>query len=247
MPRRVRFNRLCAKWFVADMLEAIDRHGMIAAGDTVAIALSGDLNSTALLYMLNYMNHYSPLSCRLAALHIRTSHTHDTAQLRRYCDELGVKYLEGQAEMATAGYPTEDAPALRSRSVRAGMAKALTRHGIGTAVFAHNANDIAEMFFVNLVRINKPASLSPRVEPGDGSPVVIRPMVYLPERVIRRVHSHFGLPCVPCQDIPGEDDLRVESRRKVGEIDNRFGIKAFARSVVDSLESVDESDIWSQS
>ena len=245
MPRRVRFNRLCAKWFCADMLEAIDRHGMIAAGDTVAVALSGDLNSTALLYMLNYLKHYSPLHCRLVALHIRISPSRDIARLRRYCEELGVEYLEEQAGPETTVLSANEA-IRRPRGVRAALVKGLTQHGIGTAAFAHNANDIAETFFVNLVRTNKPVSLAPRVDPGSRGPVVIRPMVYLPERVIRRVHSHFGLPCVPCPDVAVEDDLRAESRRTVGEIDNRFGIKAFARSIVDSLERVDESDVWSR-
>lgn len=241
MTKPIQLNKLCARWFVADMLEAIRRHDLITPGSTVAVALSGDRNSTALLYMLNYLNLYSQLNCRLSAVHIRFPRDPDTSKLRRYCHELEIEYVERHVD-ASDSAPGSLSP---TRTVRTAMVEALIGRGIDTVAFAHSADDVVEAFFVNLARNKRLGSLAPKVDLHDGTPVVIRPMIYLSQRVIQKVHAHFRLPLLDCGAAPVEDELRKAFRAKASQIEGRFSIKAFARSVVDALEHIEESDIWS--
>ncbi len=81
------------KWFLTDVIRAIENYSLINDGEEVCVALSGGRDSVTLLYILWYLRRYSHLDFGLRAVHVRTDE-YDTGILKRLCDDLGVGYLE---------------------------------------------------------------------------------------------------------------------------------------------------------
>ncbi|PLW98918.1 MAG: hypothetical protein C0593_04425, partial [Marinilabiliales bacterium] len=56
------FHKNNNKWFAGNILKAIRDFQMLEPGETVAIGLSGGIDSTVLLYAMAYINRYSPVT-----------------------------------------------------------------------------------------------------------------------------------------------------------------------------------------
>jgi tRNA(Ile)-lysidine synthase TilS/MesJ len=215
---------------------------MIIPGERVCVALSGGKDSTTLLYILWYLNRYSHLHFDLSALHIKTG-VYDTSMMQQLCAALNIPYYEEPLN-APGPAPRKSVCSLCSRLKRGAMSAVLKNKGIRKIAFAHHANDIAETFFMNILQNKKLGSFSPRVEYDNNPMVVIRPLMYLEESTISRLHKFVGLEALEYQCPYAGGNIRRETKNAVMELDAVFGIRGFARRLVESLENVDKSNLW---
>ncbi len=118
----LRYDRNHGRWFVNDVLRVIRRYGLIDSGDRVAVALSGGKDSALLLYVLRYLQRYSPLRFELVAIHIRAFVDDDPALLRAFCHDLRVEYLEETLDWDPArdAFPLAVSPTKDGASALAG-------------------------------------------------------------------------------------------------------------------------------
>lgn len=236
------YNKHYGKWFLSDVLRAISTYDLIRAGDKVCVALSGGKDSITLLYILWYLNAYSHVKFDLCALHIRTD-DYDTAVLGALCNELGITYLEGCLSLAHPA-PDKGVCYVCSRLKRGAISDILKDRGIRKIAYGHHADDVAETFFMNIVENRKLGSFSPKVEYDDNDMVIIRPMVYLEEQLITRIHRHAGLPVLAYTCPHEEENIRKDFKKALRKLDTLFDTQGFSRQLVGALENVDFTNIW---
>ena len=224
-----------------EVLRAIRRYGLIEKDEKICVALSGGKDSTALLFILNYLRRHSPLSFDLSASHIKTA-DYDTSMLRAYCDTLEVPYFEGALDRMPAAR-VKNHCYLCARLKRGALSALLRRKGIRKAAFGHHATDAAETFLMNLVEHGKIGSFCPRVATGSG-PIIIRPMIYLEEQTIIRLHRYAKLPLLDYSCPFAEANRRTAYKKYLEQLEELAGIKRLASRIVQALDNVDTNDIW---
>lgn len=238
----IAYDRNFGKWFVKDVLLAIRKYQMIRDGETVRVALSGGKDSTTLLYILSYLRRFSHLQFELEALHVRTTE-YDTSVLSDYCQRVEVPYRESDLRDgpdATAKNPCY----ICSRLKRGALSEMLADAPDCRVAYGHHADDAAETLFMNMIQNRKLGSFSPCVSVPGGRMTIIRPMIYLAESTIRRLHGFIGLPLLEYQCPHEETGSRKKFKAHVAGLNTYFGVSDFSRRVVDSIENIDRTNIW---
>ncbi len=236
------FNKNWRKWFLNDVVRAIETYSMIDENAKICVALSGGKDSTTLLYILYLLTRYSHLNFDLSALHIKTDNYH-TAILGDLCSELGVPYYESLLRKDDR-LDTDNPCYICSRLKRGAISELLKKKQIQTVAYGHHADDIAETFFMNIVQNRKFGSFSPVVSVEGGGVRMIRPMVYLEELEIEKIHKYFDLPLLDHTCPYEELNLRRVYKKGVREINNLFQTQNFSKKMVDGLENIDLTNIW---
>jgi tRNA(Ile)-lysidine synthase TilS/MesJ len=236
------FNKNYSKWFLTDVNHAISRYRMIDKGEHICVALSGGKDSITLTYILAYLIRYSHLKFTLSALHIKTG-DYNTDILKKLCDNLDVRYLEDRIlpKQKNSG---KSICYTCARLKRGAMAQVLQRHGIQKIAYGHHADDVAETFFMNMVQNRKLGSFSPKVIVPNSDMIIIRPMVYLEESIIQRIHWYLDLPILEWQCPHAETNVRDQYKQAVAQLNILFQTSDFAKKLVASLENLDTTNIW---
>jgi len=216
-----------------NVLKAIRRYGLIEKGEKVCVALSGGKDSAALLFILDYLRRQGPLELELSAAHVRTA-GYGTGVLRAYCGALGVPYFETALERMP-DRRVKNHCYLCARLKRGALSALLAKQGIKKAAFGHHATDAAETFLMNLVGHNRLGSFCPRVETGAG-PMIIRPLIYLEEATIIRLHRREKLPLLDYSCPFADKNLRSEYKKHLIAIEKQLGVKKLALKIVTALE-----------
>lgn len=237
------YNRNHNKWFVKPLLRAIRTYGMIEAGGKVCVALSGGKDSTALLWMLAYLNRYSFLHFELSGLHVRMGE-YGTAALADLCNELKVRYLETRLR-PERDEMDQNACYVCARIKRGAISSVLHQHGIRCVAYGHHATDVAETFLMNMVHNGKLGSFSPRVGFADNPMEIIRPMIYLDEGTIAAIHTYNRLPLLDFHCRYAARNVRADFKKRLSQLDDLFAVDSFALRLVAALENVDTGNLWS--
>ena len=157
---------------------ALVRHGMVRAGETVLVAVSGGADSVVLLHCLDHLA--APLGFRLHVAHLDhglrgEAGAADAAFVREVAASLGlpatVKHLPPGA-LAARGRSLQEA----ARAARyAFLTEAAEGAGATRIAVAHTADDVAETVLMNLLRGSGPAGL--RGIPPVRDRRIIRPLL----------------------------------------------------------------------
>jgi tRNA(Ile)-lysidine synthase TilS/MesJ len=237
-------NASFGKWFLSDVIRAIETYSLIEKGEEICVALSGGRDSTVLTYILWYLRRYSHLDFGLRALHVKTDE-YDTSVLERFCAELGIEYGEARLRVDLRSYPRYPC-SLCAAFKRGAMVESLAGTGVQKVAFGHNADDVAETLLMNIVHNRRLGSFTPRVEIPEGGMVIVRPMIYLDGPLVRRLHTHLGLPVLHHVCPYGEQGARNAVRATIARMEEQLDMKEFSRCVVGALENVDPSLAWKQ-
>ena len=236
------FNRNFGKWFANDVIRAVKRYGLIEQGEQIGVAISGGKDSTALLFILEYLRRFSPLRFSLEAVHVKTA-DYNTGILADLCERMEVPYLETSLKRLP-GERIKSHCYVCARLKRGALHDLLSARGITKVALGHHANDVAETFLMNMVEYKKLGSFCPRVEIGNSGLTIIRPLVYLDEETIVRIHRHAGLPLLSYPCPYADKNLRSRYKERLKNMERLLGLKDLARKTVASLENVDASNSW---
>ncbi len=236
------FDKNFGKWFINDVLRAIRRYELIGQDEKIAVALSGGKDSTTLLYILAYLKKFSDLSFSLSAAHIKIA-DYNTSKLREFCEELHVEYYEDILN-SNHGKTIENCY-ICSRLKRGALSNLLARQGVNKVAYGHHATDVAETFLMNIIKNKKLAALTPKVEIAESPMKIIRPMIYLEEEKISKIHSHLNLPNfdITCPYKTKTD--RDTYKRIIQDINQTQPDMKFSKKVIETLEGSDLKD-WTK-
>jgi tRNA 2-thiocytidine biosynthesis protein TtcA len=221
---------------------AIADYGMIEAGDTVLVCVSGGKDSHALLSILMNLQRRSPAAFRLIAMNLDQKQPGFPADvLPRYLSGLGVEYRI--AEQDTYSVVREKIPegkttcSLCSRLRRGVIYRTAKELGANKIALGHHRDDIVHTLFLNLLFGGRLKAMPPKLMTDDGAHVVIRPLAYCGEADIARFARGMEFPIIPCNLCGSQANLqRQKIREMMADWDQRYPGRT--ESVFTALQNV---------
>ena len=182
---------------------AISDFDMIEAGDRVMVCLSGGADSYTLLDILLTLQKSAPIDFELVAVNLDQKQPDFPEQvLPDYLQRLGVDYriLEEDTysvvkRLVPAGKTT---CSLCSRLRRGVLYNAASDLGANKIALGHHADDIVETLFLNLFFNSRLKAMPAKLRSDDGRNVVIRPLAYVRETLIKQLAALREFPIIPC-------------------------------------------------
>ena len=183
--------------------KAIGDFRMIAEGDRVMVCLSGGKDSYTLLDVLLSLQRSAPISFEIIAVNLDQKQPGFPADvLPRYLSELGVPFhVIEQNTYAVVKRVIPDGKTmcgLCSRLRRGALYRFAAENAITKIALGHHRDDIVETLFLNMFFGGRLKAMPPKLLSEDKRHIVIRPLCYVPERLIARYAAVRAFPIIPC-------------------------------------------------
>ena len=183
--------------------KAIADYSMIANGDHVMVCLSGGKDSYTLLDILLSLQRSAPVSFEITAVNLDQKQPGFPAHvLPKYLEDLGVRYriIEQDTYSVVKRVIPEGKTmcGLCSRLRRGALYRFAAENGISKIALGHHRDDIVETLFLNMFFGGKLKAMPPKLLSENRRHIVIRPLCYVPERMIARYATARAFPIIPC-------------------------------------------------
>jgi tRNA 2-thiocytidine biosynthesis protein TtcA len=212
----------------ASVGKAIADYAMIGDGDHVMVCLSGGKDSYTLLDMLLSLQRSAPVSFEITAVNLDQKQPGFPVEvLPRYLEELGVRYriIEQNTYAVVKRVIPEGKTmcGLCSRLRRGALYRFAEQHGITKIALGHHRDDIVETLFLNMFFGGKLKAMPPKLLSEDRRHIVIRPLCYVPERMIARYAAARAFPIIPCTLCGSQNNLQRQAvKNMLSDWDQKF-------------------------
>jgi tRNA 2-thiocytidine biosynthesis protein TtcA len=197
------------KWVRTRLRRAIQDFNLIEPGDRIAIGVSGGKDSMALLYLLANLKYYRGFHFSLVPIHLvlgweSLGLTNPNLEvLKTSCSSLSLPLHVETTQIAEIVFQArqETHPcSLCAKMRRGALHNAAVNLGCNKVALGHHADDVVETLFLNLFYTGQLATFSPRTYLSKKNLVLIRPLVYLPEKALTDLARTHSLPTLhnPC-------------------------------------------------
>jgi len=195
---------------------AISDFGLIEAGDRVMVCLSGGADSHTLLDMLLVLRRAAPVDFDLVAVNLDQKQPGFPARvLPDYLDRLGVDYRiveEDTYSIVKRVVPKgKTTCGLCSRLRRGILYRVASELGASKIALGHHADDIVETAFLNMFYNARFKAMPAKLRSDDGRHVVIRPLVYIRESLIKQFAAARDYPIIPCNLCGSQPNLQRQA------------------------------------
>lgn len=169
------------------IVKAIAEFSLIEEGDHILVGLSGGKDSSFLLFVLAILRKYLAINFQLSAITIDPGFEENNYDyLRWLCDELEVFYHIEKTEIARYVLSVEDGtPCAKCAHFRRGaLVEYMLKNNIKKVAFGHHYDDAVETFLMSIIYSGQLLSLQPLRYLSDSGIYIIRPLIYLREKLI---------------------------------------------------------------
>lgn len=175
---------------LSHMRKAIEEYKMIEEGDKIAICLSGGKDSITMLHAFKSLQKFYPKNFEIIAISIDPGFEFfDTEFLKSICHNLEIPlYIEkSNAKEIVFDIRKEKNPCSLCANLRRGVINSIAiREGCNKIALGHNQDDVLETFLLNLLYTGNISTFSPVSYMDRSKITLIRPLVYTPEKEIKR-------------------------------------------------------------
>lgn len=200
--RRVRDLTYAQKTCVAKAGKLMMRTGQLRPGARVGVAVSGGVDSLAMLATLTIRRRIVPFPVEIMLLHINPGF--DPANHAPLVELAEVMGIAAHIEVSDFG-PRAFSEENRKRSPcfycawlrRKRLFDLCAAYRLTHLAFGHNADDLASTFFLNLFQNGRVDGLSCREPFFEGRLTVIRPLLLVDKKTIVRAVKAWELPVFP--------------------------------------------------
>jgi tRNA 2-thiocytidine biosynthesis protein TtcA len=216
--------------------QAIGDFGMIEEGDKVMVCVSGGKDSYAMLDILMKLRERAPIHFDIVAVNLDQKQPNFPAEiLPNYLKSLGVQYhIEEQDTYSIVKRVIPEGKTtcgLCSRLRRGILYRVADELGATKIALGHHRDDILETLMLNMFYAGKLKGMPPKLRSDDGKHIVIRPLAYVPEKLLERYAADMNFPIIPC-DLCGsqpnlqrqvmKEMLRDWEKKHPGRVENLF-------------------------
>ena len=216
--------------------QAIGDFGMIEDGDKVMVCLSGGKDSYAMLDILMKLRERAPINFEIVAVNLDQKQPNFPAEiLPNYLKSLDIPYhIEEQDTYSIVKRVIPEGKTtcgLCSRLRRGILYRVADELGATKIALGHHRDDILETLMLNMFYAGKLKGMPPKLRSDDGKHIVIRPLAYVPEKLLQRYAGDMNFPIIPC-DLCGsqpnlqrqvmKEMLRDWEKKYPGRVENLF-------------------------
>ena len=216
--------------------QAIGDFSMIEDGDKVMVCVSGGKDSYAMLDILLKLRERAPINFEIVAVNLDQKQPNFPAEiLPNYLKSLGVQYhIEEQDTYSIVKRVIPEGKTtcgLCSRLRRGILYRVADELGATKIALGHHRDDILETLMLNMFYAGKLKGMPPKLRSDDGKHIVIRPLAYVPEKLLERYAADMNFPIIPC-DLCGsqpnlqrqvmKEMLREWEKKHPGRVENLF-------------------------
>lgn len=216
--------------------QAIGDFGMIEDGDKVMVCLSGGKDSYAMLDILMKLRERAPIRFDIVAVNLDQKQPNFPAEiLPNYLKSLDIPFhIEEQDTYSIVKRVIPEGKTtcgLCSRLRRGILYRVADELGATKIALGHHRDDILETLMLNMFYAGKLKGMPPKLRSDDGKHIVIRPLAYVPEKLLERYAGDMNFPIIPC-DLCGsqpnlqrqvmKEMLRDWERKHPGRVENVF-------------------------
>ena len=181
--------------------KAIRDFDMIRDGDRILLGLSGGKDSLTLLHILHHFQKVAPIDFDIGAVTVDPmAGDFDPSPMIPYLAELGVDYhyqREPIMEMARKHMGKPSYCSFCSRIKRGIIYRTARDNNYKVIALAQHLDDLAESFLMSAFHGGKLKTMKAHYTNDDGDLRVIRPLVYVRERLTRDFADSSELPIIP--------------------------------------------------
>ena len=213
-PRKVVFeeNKL-EKKLCRLVGQAIGDFKMIAEGDKVMVCVSGGKDSYAMLDILLKLKERAPIPFDIIAVNLDQRQPNFPVEvLPNYLTSLVVPFhIESQDTYSIVKRVIPEGKTtcgLCSRLRRGILYRVASELGATKIALGHHRDDILETFLLNVFYAGKLKAMPPKLRSDDGQHIVIRPLAYVPERLLERYANVMQFPIIPCDLCGSQPNLQ---------------------------------------
>src|SRR4030042_347645 len=167
--------------------KAIIDYNMLSDGDKIAVAVSGGKDSLTLLRVLNDRRKFVPIKYELLAVHVDMGYPCQHPKiLGEYFTNLGIKYHIEKIDILKGKTRKDISCFWCAWNRRKALFEAANKFGCTKVALGHHKDDIIETILLNMFFQGEISAMSPRQELFKGKIVIIRPLAYVDEDMIRK-------------------------------------------------------------
>ncbi|QWD90699.1 tRNA 2-thiocytidine(32) synthetase TtcA [Polynucleobacter sp. MWH-Braz-FAM2G] len=218
------------------MGQAIGDFGMIEHGDKVMVCVSGGKDSYAMLDILMKLRERAPINFEIVAVNLDQKQPNFPADiLPNYLKSLGIQYhIEEQDTYSIVKRVIPEGKTtcgLCSRLRRGILYRVADELGATKIALGHHRDDILETLMLNMFYAGKLKGMPPKLRSDDGKHIVIRPLAYVPEKLLERYAGDMNFPIIPCDLCGSQPNLQRQAMKEMlrdwekkhpGRVENLF-------------------------
>ena len=186
---------------LSDFRKAIEEYKMIEENDKIAICLSGGKDSITMLHAFKALQRFYPKKFDIIAISINPGFEFfDTEFLQKICDDLEIPLFieKSNAKEIVFDIRKEKNPCSLCANLRRGVINSVAiKEGCNKIALGHNQDDVLETFLLNLFYTGNISTFAPKSYMDRTKITLIRPLIYTPEKNIKRFIKKNNLSVMP--------------------------------------------------
>ncbi|OEU64110.1 MAG: tRNA 2-thiocytidine(32) synthetase TtcA [Desulfuromonadales bacterium C00003094] len=201
--------------------KAISDFNLIEEGDRIAVAVSGGKDSYTLLHILDNLRRRAPVRYELIAVNVHPGfpgyRTEPLEQhLKQYDFACRMERTDCYQIIEAKRRPDSSYCAFCARLRRGVLYAVADELGCNKLALGHHADDFIETLLLNQFFCGSLKAMSPKLLADNGRHTVIRPLVYVEERLIAEFSYANDFPTIACACPAGSDGDR--NRRRIKQL-----------------------------
>ena len=195
---------------------AVVDFNMIEDGDRIMVCMSGGADSYTMLDMLIGLQQAAPIEFELVAVNLDQKQPGFPDEvLPNYLESIDIDYhiVEEDTYSIVKNLIPEGKTtcSLCSRLRRGVLYKTAQKIGASKIALGHHADDIVETAFLNMFYNGRLKAMPAKLVSDDKNNIVIRPLAYARERLIKEYAELRAFPIIPCNLCGSQENLQRKS------------------------------------
>ena len=183
------------------MRRAIEDFNMIDEGDKIAVAISGGKDSITMLLALNSLKRFYNKNFDIVAVSVDPGFEFfNTKLLQDICNSIKIPLIIERTQIKEIVFDVrkEKNPCSLCANLRRGILNSVAiRENCNKIALGHNLDDVLETYFLNLLYTGNMSTFSPKSYMDRSKITLIRPLIYAPEKDIKRFIVKNNIPTMP--------------------------------------------------